>query len=69
MGAEARAGTRQPVTVLLVGTGGVDAKALRPVAATIPTDGGGGGVVFTIDKPEDISDVYVTLLLRRLPKG
>ena len=58
----------KPVTVLLVGMGGVDAKALRPVAATIPTDGGGGGAVFTIERPEDISDVYVTMLLRRLPK-
>ena len=57
----------KPVTVLLVGMGGVDAKALQPVAAAIPRAGGGGGAVFTIERPEDIADVYVTMLLRRLP--
>ncbi|HET6968883.1 MAG TPA: substrate-binding domain-containing protein [Ornithinibacter sp.] len=57
----------RPVTVLLVGMGGVDAAALAPVAAAIPREGGGGGAVFTIERPEDIADVYVTMLLRRLP--
>ena len=59
----------KPVTVLLVGMGGVDAKALQPVAGAIPREGGGGGAVFTIERPEDIADVYVTMLLRRLPKS
>jgi hypothetical protein len=59
----------KPVTVLLVGMGGVDAKALGPVAAAVPKSGGAGGVVFTIERPEDIADVYVTMLLRRLPRG
>jgi Ca-activated chloride channel family protein len=58
----------KPVTVLLVGMGGVDAEALAPIAAAIPTAGGGGGAVFTIERPEDIADVYVTMLLRRLPQ-
>ncbi len=57
----------KPVTVLLIGMGGVDARALRPVAAAVPTEGGGGGAVFAIEKPQDIADVYVTMLLRRLP--
>ena len=30
-------------------------------------EGGGAGAVFAIEKPEDIADVYVTMLLRRLP--
>jgi hypothetical protein len=59
----------KPVTVLLVGMGGVDAQALKPVAAAIPRSGGAGGVVFTIARPEDIADVYVAMLLRRLPQG
>ncbi len=59
----------RPVTVLLIGMGGVDAKALAPVAAAVPTAGGGGAAVFTVDRPEDIADVYVTMLLRRLPQG
>lgn len=58
----------KPVTVLLVGMGGVDTKALAPVAAAIPRAGGGGGAVFTIRRPQDIADVYVTMLLRRLPR-
>ena len=49
--------------------GGVDAQALKPVAAAIPKSGGAGGVVFTIERPEDIADVYVAMLLRRLPQG
>ena len=59
----------RPVTVLLVGMGGVDAKTLAPVAAAVPTMGGGGGAVFAIEKPDDIANVYVTMLLRRLPQG
>ncbi len=59
----------KPVTVLLIGMGGVDAEALRPAAQAIPTEGGGGGAVFAIEKPQDIADVYVTMLLRRLPQG
>ena len=59
----------KPVTVLLVGMGGVDAQALKPVADAIPREGGGGAAVFTIERPEDIADVYVTMLLRRLPQG
>jgi Ca-activated chloride channel homolog len=59
----------RPVTVLLVGMGGVDAKTLAPVAAAVPTTGGGGGAVFAIERPEDIANVYVTMLLRRLPQG
>ena len=58
---------KKPVTVLLIGMGGVDAKALDPVAAAIPRGAGGGAAVFTISKPQDIADVYVTMLLRRLP--
>ncbi|WP_377642411.1 substrate-binding domain-containing protein [Oryzobacter terrae] len=57
-----------PVTVLLVGMGGVDARALAPVARAVPTGGGGGAAVFTVEKPEDIADVYVTMLLRRVPQ-
>ncbi len=57
----------RPVTVLLVGMGGVDEKALRPIAKAVPTDGGGAGAVFSIEEPDDIADVYVTMLLRRLP--
>jgi hypothetical protein len=57
----------RPVTVLLVGMGGVDEKALRPIAKAVPTEGGGAGAVFAIEKPDDIADVYVTMLLRRLP--
>jgi hypothetical protein len=53
--------------VLLVGVGGVDEKALRPIAKAVPTDGGGAGAVFAIEEPDDIADVYVTMLLRRLP--
>ena len=59
----------RPVTVLLVGMGGVDEKALRPIAKAVPTDGGGAGAVFAIAQPDDIADVYVTMLLRRLPQG
>lgn len=59
----------KPVTVLLVGMGGVDARTLAPVAAAVPTAGGGGGAVFAVEKPQDIADVYVTMLLRRLPAG
>ncbi len=59
----------RPVTVLLVGMGGVDEKALRPIAKAVPTDGGGAGAVFAIEQPDDIADVYVTMLLRRLPQG
>ena len=33
----------RPVTVLLIGMGGVDAASLRPVAQAVPTEGGGGG--------------------------
>jgi Ca-activated chloride channel homolog len=58
-----------PVTVLLVGMGGVDAATLKPIAQAVPTRGGGAGAVFAIEKPEDIADVYVTMLLRRLPQG
>jgi hypothetical protein len=57
----------RPVTVLLVGMGGVDEKALRPIAKAVPTGGGGAGAVFAIERPDDIADVYVTMLLRRLP--
>jgi hypothetical protein len=57
----------RPVTVLLVGMGGVDATTLKPIAQAVPTEGGGAGAVFAIEKPEDIADVYVTMLLRRLP--
>lgn len=64
-----RADRAKPVTVLLIGMGGVDAKALAPVAAAVPRVGGGGAAVFTIDRPQDISGVYVTMLLRRLPQG
>ncbi len=64
-----RADPKKPVTVLLVGMGGVDAKALAPVAAAVPTGGGGGGAVFVIEQPQDIANVYVTMLLRRLPKA
>ncbi|QIM20811.1 VWA domain-containing protein [Phycicoccus sp. HDW14] len=60
---------KRPVTVLLIGMGGVDAKALGPIARAVPTAGGGGAAVFTVDRPQDIADVYVTMLLRRLPKG
>jgi hypothetical protein len=59
----------RPVTVLLIGMGGVDAESLRPVARAVPTEGGGGGAVFTIEEPQDIADVYVTMLLRRLPES
>ncbi len=58
----------KPVTVLLVGMGGVDARALAAVAKAVPTEGGGGAAVFTVEKPEDIADVYVTMLLRRVPQ-
>jgi hypothetical protein len=58
-----------PVTVLFVGMGGVDARTLAPVAAAVPTEGGGGAAVFAVEKPQDIADVYVTMLLRRLPAG
>ena len=27
------------------------------------------GAVFAIEKPDDIANVYVTMLLRRLPQG
>ncbi len=64
-----RADADKPVTVLLIGMGGVDAKALAPVAAAVPRGGGGGGAVFVISTPQDIANVYVTMLLRRLPKG
>ena len=47
--------------------GRVDEKALRPIAKAVPTEGGGTGAVFAIEKPDDIADVYVTMLLRRLP--
>ncbi len=60
---------KRPVTVLLIGMGGVDAKALAPVAAAVPKAGGGGAAIFTVDRPEDIANVYVTMLLRRLPQG
>ncbi|MBM6399714.1 substrate-binding domain-containing protein [Phycicoccus sonneratiae] len=60
---------KRPVTVLLIGMGGVDAKALAPIASAVPRGGGGGAAVFTVDRPQDIADVYVTMLLRRLPKG
>ncbi|MGG5257043.1 substrate-binding domain-containing protein [Phycicoccus avicenniae] len=59
---------KRPVTVLLIGLGGIDAKTLGPVARAVPTAGGGGAAVFTVDRPEDIADVYVTMLLRRLPQ-
>jgi len=59
----------RPVTVLLVGMGGVDATTLAPVAKAVPTEGGGGAAVFAIEKPQDIADVYVTMLLRRLPQA
>ena len=59
----------RPVTVLLIGMGGVDGESLRPVARAVPTEGGGGGAVFTIEEPQDIADVYVTMLLRRLPES
>jgi len=59
----------RPVTVLLVGMGGVDATTLKPVAEAVPTEGGGAGAVFAIEKPEDVADVHVTRLLRRLPSG
>ncbi|MBM6403904.1 VWA domain-containing protein [Phycicoccus sp. CSK15P-2] len=61
------ANEQRPVTVLLIGMGGVDAEQLKQVAAVVPTSGGGGGAVFTIDEPQDIGDVYVSMLLRRLP--
>jgi Ca-activated chloride channel homolog len=64
----ARASPAKPVTVLLIGMGGVDAKELGPVAAAIPRPPGGGAAQFTIDKPQDIANVYVTMLLRRLPQ-
>ncbi|MGL4175670.1 MAG: VWA domain-containing protein [Dermatophilaceae bacterium] len=63
-----KADPEKPVTVLLVGMGGVDQTQLRTVAAAVPTGERRGAAVFAIDTAEDIADVYVTMLLRRLPQ-
>jgi len=56
----------KPVTVFLIGMGSADGKTLGPVARAMPTGGGGGGEVFTIRTPEDISGVYVNMMMRRM---
>ncbi len=63
---KASADPKKPITVFLIGMGSVDGRTLGPVVKAIPTGGGGGGAVFTIRSPEDISNVYVKMMLRRL---
>lgn len=60
---------KRPITVLLIGMGGVDATALAPVAEAVPSGKAGGASVFTIAKPGDIGDVYTAVLLKRGPTG
>ncbi|MGL5865653.1 MAG: VWA domain-containing protein [Dermatophilaceae bacterium] len=57
----------KPVTVVLVGMGEVNQTQLQPVAIAVPSSTRGGATVFAMDTPDDIADLSVTMLLRRLP--